>query len=88
MSRYFRYEMPEEDVVVFSLTDAARHTPETLLVHELGDYIATHAARVAGAETPRAAELEARCTDFARLLSSHVQAGTTMPPRKSYTLKT
>lgn len=87
MREYFRCDTPEEDVVVFTLTDAFRRTPAAILVKELDDYIATHAARVAGAETPRAAELEARCTEFARLLRSHSEAGTTAPQRKSYTLK-
>lgn len=88
MREYFHYDVPEEDTVMFVLTDDVRQTPEKQMTAELNEYIATHEARIQAAGSPRAEELEARATDFARLLLGHIESGTTPPQHKSYHLKT
>ncbi len=88
MREYFQYHVPEEDTVMFVLTDDVRQTPERQIVAELNDYVATHEARTHAAGSPRAEELEACATDFARLLLEHIESGTTPPQHKSYHLET
>jgi hypothetical protein len=88
MKEYFDYDLPEEDTLAFQLTDAVRQTPEKQVIHDLNEYIASHQDRVQAAGTPREAEVEERCTDFARLLLSYLERGGTPPQHKSYSLAT
>jgi hypothetical protein len=85
--QYFRHELPEEDTIVFVLTDAVRHTPQTQVVRQLREYVAAHDRRLQAAGSPRAAEMEALGTQYAELVLAHLAAGTSPPPHKSYTLK-
>jgi hypothetical protein len=87
MQDLFRYDLPEEDTIVFSVTDNLRHTPERELIDRLSAYIARHDQRLQQAEEGRPMEMEALSTEFARLLLQHLESGKTPPQHKSYTLK-
>lgn len=83
----FRFELPEEDTLVFKLTDAFRQTSEHELIEQLRQYIERHDERVGAADEGRPAEMESLSTDFARLLLTRLESGRTPPQQKSYHLQ-
>lgn len=88
MREYFQYRLAQEDELMFVVTDALTHYPETVVIGDLKSFIACHQQRVQSSGTPRAEEMEVLATEFAALLTRCLEKGKSPPHQKSYALQT